>query len=225
MLAFFVMLLLVAFCGLLSAMAQKKVRPALIWAGMLAISSMGLSFQGPADRSSEAVASTSNTASFPTDAPIQKPRRTTSLKNHTTSSKPSASKSAEPVSTSQDIAYDSAEVSSGSDSSPTETADNDSSSSDSSSDDSSSDSNSSENSSSDSDGNIQVASVNGPLHQYSTEDAAQAHCPDDTVVWLNTNSGIYHEKGMRWYGNTRVGAYVCRQEANDAGDRDTRNGQ
>ena len=32
-------------------------------------------------------------------------------------------------------------------------------------------------------------------------------------------------KGERWYGNTRQGAYVCQQEADAAGDRETRNGQ
>jgi hypothetical protein len=63
------------------------------------------------------------------------------------------------------------------------------------------------------------------LAQFESENAAQRHCPKDTVVWLNTNSGIYHEKGMRWYGRTREGAYVCRAEADAAGDRDTRNGQ
>ncbi len=65
----------------------------------------------------------------------------------------------------------------------------------------------------------------GSLQLFSSESAAQAHCPRDVVVWLNTNSGIYHEKGMRWYGNTKSGAYVCRKEADAAGDRDTRNGQ
>ncbi len=67
--------------------------------------------------------------------------------------------------------------------------------------------------------------TSGSLQLFATEAAAQAHCPRDQVVWLNTNSGIYHEKGMRWYGNTRSGAYVCRREADAAGDRDTRNGQ
>jgi len=67
--------------------------------------------------------------------------------------------------------------------------------------------------------------TSGTLQLFSTEAAAQAHCPRDQVVWLNTNSGIYHEKGMRWYGNTKSGAYVCRKEADAAGDRDTRNGQ
>ncbi|MGA3037408.1 MAG: hypothetical protein ABSE64_07955 [Vulcanimicrobiaceae bacterium] len=63
------------------------------------------------------------------------------------------------------------------------------------------------------------------LRFFVTETAAHAHCPKDEVVWLNTASGIYHEKGMRWYGRTKHGAYVCRKEANVAGDRDTRNGQ
>jgi hypothetical protein len=65
----------------------------------------------------------------------------------------------------------------------------------------------------------------GSLQLFATESAAQKHCPRDEVVWLNTNSGIYHEQGMRWYGNTKAGAYVCRKEADAAGDRDTRNGQ
>ena len=65
----------------------------------------------------------------------------------------------------------------------------------------------------------------GPLATFATEQAAQAHCPSDTVVWPNTKTGIWHEKGMRWYGRTKEGAYVCRKEAAGAGYRDTQNGQ
>jgi len=60
---------------------------------------------------------------------------------------------------------------------------------------------------------------------FDTDTAAQAHCPRDTVVWLNTKSGIYHLKGERWYGRTKHGAFVCKTEADAAGDRETRNGQ
>jgi len=70
-----------------------------------------------------------------------------------------------------------------------------------------------------------TTAASSALGTFNTEAAAQAHCPRDQVVWLNTNSGIYHEKGMRWYGRTKHGAYVCRKEADAAGDRDTRNGQ
>jgi hypothetical protein len=69
------------------------------------------------------------------------------------------------------------------------------------------------------------APTQGDLELSSTESGAQKHCPKDQVVWLNTASGIYRERGMRWYGNTKHGAYVCRKEADAAGDRDTRNGQ
>jgi hypothetical protein len=65
----------------------------------------------------------------------------------------------------------------------------------------------------------------GGLSTFSSEDDAQAHCPDLTVVWLNLNSGIYHMKAERWYGATNNGAYVCQQEADAAGDRATENGQ
>lgn len=65
----------------------------------------------------------------------------------------------------------------------------------------------------------------GSLTLYRTEQQAQKHCPKDTVVWLNLPSGIYHFKGQRWYGNTNNGDYVCEQEADQAGDRATRNGQ
>jgi hypothetical protein len=63
------------------------------------------------------------------------------------------------------------------------------------------------------------------LSLFQTEAAAQVHCPADVVVWLNLPSGIYHFKGMRWYGRTEHGAYVCEREADRAGDRATRNGQ
>ena len=63
------------------------------------------------------------------------------------------------------------------------------------------------------------------LELFQAEAAAKAHCPADIVVWLNTPSGIYHFKGMRWYGRTQHGAYVCKKEADVAGDRATRNGQ
>ncbi|HEY2010856.1 MAG TPA: hypothetical protein VGH23_17845 [Rhizomicrobium sp.] len=60
---------------------------------------------------------------------------------------------------------------------------------------------------------------------FDTERQARQHCPSDTVVWLNIPSGIYHMRGMRWYGATKHGAYVCQKEADKAGDRETHNGQ
>jgi hypothetical protein len=61
--------------------------------------------------------------------------------------------------------------------------------------------------------------------RFQFEAQAKQHCPSDTVVWLNVPTRIYHFKGMRWYGSTKSGAYVCRKEADAEGDRPTRNGQ
>ena|GEM_PF-5593869 len=65
----------------------------------------------------------------------------------------------------------------------------------------------------------QTHHYNNGLRLFYTEQAAQHHCSSDTVVWLNLPSGIYHFKGHHWYGNTKHGAYVCEQEADQAGDR------
>ena len=61
--------------------------------------------------------------------------------------------------------------------------------------------------------------------RFQSEQEAQKHCPADTVVWVNTATGVYHYKGQRWYGNTKHGAYECKKEADAEGDRPTRNGQ
>jgi hypothetical protein len=61
--------------------------------------------------------------------------------------------------------------------------------------------------------------------KFTSEQQAQQHCPNDIVVWLNLPTGIYHMKGERWYGRTKDGGYVCEKEADQAGDRETRNGQ
>jgi hypothetical protein len=54
--------------------------------------------------------------------------------------------------------------------------------------------------------------LEGVVQLFNIETEAQKHCPADVVVWVNTPSGIYHFKGMRWYGNTNRGAYVCKKE-------------
>jgi hypothetical protein len=57
------------------------------------------------------------------------------------------------------------------------------------------------------------------LRLFSTELEAGRHCESDIVVWLDTATGIYHLKGMRWYGNTTSGAFVCQKEGDRAGYR------
>lgn len=61
--------------------------------------------------------------------------------------------------------------------------------------------------------------------EFQDQQTAQAHCPNDTVVWLNTRTDVYHFQGERWYDNTEEGAFVCEKDADANGDRPTRNGQ
>ncbi len=69
------------------------------------------------------------------------------------------------------------------------------------------------------------AEVAQQLTLFQGEQEAQKHCPADVVVWVNLPTGVYHFKGQRWYGNTKSGAFVCKAEADKAGDRPTKNGQ
>ena len=61
--------------------------------------------------------------------------------------------------------------------------------------------------------------------QYTTELAARARCPSDTVVWVNTPTRIYHYSGTRYYGHTLKGGYMCEADARAAGYRAARNRQ
>ena len=58
-----------------------------------------------------------------------------------------------------------------------------------------------------------------PMH-FDSEARAQENCPNDVIVWLNTNSGIYHHLSVTRYGRTHRGGYVCKAEADAAGDRE-----
>jgi hypothetical protein len=55
--------------------------------------------------------------------------------------------------------------------------------------------------------------------QFVSEAQAKAHCPNDTVVWANLDSKIYHFSGNRNYGNTKKGAYMCEGETAASGFR------
>ena len=64
-----------------------------------------------------------------------------------------------------------------------------------------------------------------PLENFPTAQEAQQHCPGDLIVWLDAPTRTYHYRGQRWYGSTKNGAYVCRNEANKAGMRATRSAE
>jgi hypothetical protein len=70
-----------------------------------------------------------------------------------------------------------------------------------------------------------IAASPTTLANFPTAQDAQKHCPDDLVVWLDTPTRTYHYRGQRWYGSTKGGTYVCRNEANKAGMRATRSAE
>jgi len=39
------------------------------------------------------------------------------------------------------------------------------------------------------------------------------------TVWVNTNSGVYHCPGTRWYGKTKSGQFMTQREAQSKGNR------
>ena len=62
----------------------------------------------------------------------------------------------------------------------------------------------------------------GP-NQFPVEALAKAHCPADTVVWVDVKAKIYHFDGSADYGTTKDGAYVCEKEAIGQGARAAKN--
>jgi hypothetical protein len=74
-------------------------------------------------------------------------------------------------------------------------------------------------------GFVIAASAAMPLANFPREQEAQQHCPDDLIVWLDLPTRTYHYRGQRWYGATKSGAYVCRNEAVRAGMRATRHAE
>jgi cytoskeletal protein RodZ len=43
--------------------------------------------------------------------------------------------------------------------------------------------------------------------------------PGAGTVWVNTDSGIYHKPGTKWYGKTKQGKYMTEADAKKAGYR------
>jgi hypothetical protein len=60
-------------------------------------------------------------------------------------------------------------------------------------------------------------------NEFTTEALAKAHCPSDTVVYVNLKSNIYHFAGHKDYGNLKDGTYMCEKDTAGAGARAAKN--
>ena len=67
------------------------------------------------------------------------------------------------------------------------------------------------------------APVPTPANQFASEADAKQRCGSDMVVWVNLSSRIYHYAGYKDYGKTKRGAYMCKAEAERAGNKDAKN--
>lgn len=57
-----------------------------------------------------------------------------------------------------------------------------------------------------------------PSTENTSPAAKQAGNPD-AKVWVNTNSGVYHCPGTRWYGTTKHGEFMTQKKAQDSAYR------
>jgi hypothetical protein len=68
-----------------------------------------------------------------------------------------------------------------------------------------------------------AATVPAGPNQFALEALAKAHCPADTIVWVNLKSKIYHFSSHKDYGTTKDGAYMCERDATGQGVRAAKN--
>lgn len=59
----------------------------------------------------------------------------------------------------------------------------------------------------------------------STESSPVHGTPGNGMVWVNTDSGVYHKEGTRYYGKTKNGKYMSEADAVKAGYRPAKNEQ
>jgi hypothetical protein len=55
--------------------------------------------------------------------------------------------------------------------------------------------------------------------QYAIEAEAKTNCRNDTVVWVNQRSMVYHDSSSKSYGATKTGAYMCQKDSIAGGFR------
>jgi hypothetical protein len=72
-----------------------------------------------------------------------------------------------------------------------------------------------------------AAASPAPAMRAATEAATTAPAPGGGhgLVWVNTESHVYHREGSRFYGTTKKGKYMTEQDAINEGDRAAAKGE
>jgi DNA uptake protein ComE-like DNA-binding protein len=68
-----------------------------------------------------------------------------------------------------------------------------------------------------------AASTPAPAPASAKKSPASQGTPGKGMVWVNTDSGVYHKEGSRYYGKTKVGKYMSEPDAIKAGYRAAKN--
>ena len=70
-----------------------------------------------------------------------------------------------------------------------------------------------------------AAAAPAPAKGTTTQAAAKAPVPGGGhgLVWVNTDTHVYHKEGSRFYGTTKKGKYMTETEAMKAGNKAAKN--
>lgn len=63
------------------------------------------------------------------------------------------------------------------------------------------------------------ARASEPLDLFHNESAAQRHCGQDSVAWVDVPTNRYWRKGQPGYGASKTGGYTCLEDAVRAHNR------
>lgn len=72
---------------------------------------------------------------------------------------------------------------------------------------------------------VSVPKASSPVTPAAAKAVKQVQPPAGSgMVWVNTDSKIYHKSGSTWYGKTKQGSYMTETEAIKAGYRESKQG-
>jgi len=67
-----------------------------------------------------------------------------------------------------------------------------------------------------------ASTTNSPTNPAGTAKAQTPPPNSAGMVWVNTDSGVYHKPGSRWYGKTKKGKYMLEVDAKKAGYKEAK---